>query len=225
MLTRKVFAFKNERFRNKRWYDNFWSNRPKAFGDPNTEINNIIVNIYKELHSRNICYPRAIDIASGNGRYTTLLECLGFHVVAIDISEVACSILKKNLKEKAESIKILCENYLTSNNLDDELFHLVFSSGLLEELTYDQQKRAIEKMKKMTIPFGFVLIKYCLEIKNRGKQVNDGFVESQFEMNHWKVIYKFENKNMKKYPKGVAGEDYIRTGLFYAQKYENNNKG
>ena len=209
----------NDKFRNKSWYNSFWSNQPRAFGDSNAEIKNIIVNIYNELRSKNISRPRAIDIASGNGRYSTLLEPLGFDTIAIDISEIACEILKNNLKEKVKNVKVLCENYLTFNELSNGSFHLVFSSGLLEELTHDQQKIAIEKMKRMTTPFGFILIKYCLEIKNRGQQVDDGSVESQFDAKNWKVIYKLENKDMKKYPQGVTGEDYIRTGIFYAQKY------
>ncbi len=211
---------KNIRFRTKEWYDDFWKNQPLAFGKPNEEISKLIVDTHKTLNSKNILHPRVIDIGSGNGRYISVFQALGFQIVTVDISETACKIIKDKInKNSYSSAEIICSDYLTSDYLNNMKFDFVFSSGYLEEVRVESQKLALSKMKNMTLPGGFVLIKYCLEITNRGQQVKDGFVESQFNSESWKIIYNKENKKMKDYPQGVLGENSIRTGLLYAQKY------
>lgn len=202
------------KFRDRSWYNRFWREKPKAFGAPNYEVAGLIRSIYDSLSSDGIRNPRAADIAAGNGRYSCLLESIGFSVFAIDISEAACELMNNFVEDH---VQVVCGDYLTKDDWGKGAFELVFSSGLLEELNEEQQKEAIRKMKESVAPSGYLLIKYCLEIENRGQQVKDGFVEAQFDQT-WKVVKKIEHPEMKDYPQGVEGENRIRTGLFCVRK-------
>lgn len=207
----------NPKFRDKSWYDRFWREKPKAFGVPNHDVARLISYIHDSLSLDGVHQPAAIDIAAGNGRYSFLLESTGFYVLAIDISETACELINSIRADQKHPIQVVCGDYLIKDDLTKEVFQLVFSSGFLEELNEQQQKEAIFKMKESVALPGYLLIKYCLEIENRGQQVQDGFVESQFDRS-WRVVEKIEHPELKDYPQGVEGESRIRTGLFCAQK-------
>jgi hypothetical protein len=208
----------NPKFRDKSWYDRFWHEKPKAFGAPNQEVTRLIRSIYDSLSSSGVHHPVSVDIAAGNGRYSFLLESIGFSVIAIDISGTACELMNDFARENRRHLaQVICGDYLKEDSLNKGTFELVFSSGLLEELNDSQQEDAIRKMRELVTSSGYILIKYCLEIDNRGQQVRDGFVESQFDQS-WEVVKKIEHTEMKAYPQGVEGEGRIRTGLFCARK-------
>ncbi len=207
---------KHLRYRNKDWYDEFWNKNPAAFGNPSEEITQLVIKISEYLKQKSLKKPTLIDIAAGRGRYIPLFRSNKFSVLAMDISKNACDIMRCLFSEDS-GVKVVQGNFLNKNYTHD-LFDVVFSSGLLEELSKKSQITAIKRMQNMTSEGGFLLLKYCIEIENRGKQVEDNFIATQFDSKEWEIMFEKEESSLRNYSCGVEGENRIRTGLLCAQK-------
>ena len=143
---------------------------------------------------------------------------MGFRVTAVDISNVACQTLRSRWKEKTRDLNVVCADYLSYAVDSGDQHDLVFSSGLLEELLPAQQLQTLQAMQQATSISGFILVKYCLEVKGRGVRVVDGFVQSTFDPRTWDMIFTEEQRLMRDYANGRPGEQSIRTGVFFAQR-------
>lgn len=203
----------NPKYRDIRWYDKFWTTNPQAYGDPNHDL----VQIFSTLQKNFKKDFSVLDIGAGNGRYSIEFAKNGANVTAVELSSAACTLIE--LQKNTLGLKNICiENtdYLTWDK--DDVYDLVFSSGLLDELSHSQQHKALLKISKLTSVGSFIVIKYCLEIKNRGKLTQDGYVETFYNNPKWEILQSTEESSFRSYPNGVPGEDALRTGLIVARR-------
>ena len=168
-------------------------------------------------------YPHtALDAGSGNGRYAIPLAEAGFWVTAADRSTAACELIKKRAEEAnipAGRIKIVQTDFAQPDNeLADMAYDLVFSSGLLEEVDPQQQPQTVFNMQRAVSPQGTLILRFCLEVSDRGITVADNYVINFFNDAGWEIVQHAKDHKMRPSIATIEFEDRVRTETIIARK-------
>jgi ubiquinone/menaquinone biosynthesis C-methylase UbiE len=204
-------------YRTKSWYNQFWQENENAYGKPTTQLLEFVNAFWTEIQNKDWIPKNVLDVGAGNGRYSLNFAEIGFKTKAIDLSSTACDLIKKKAIANNLDLEVTQGNFLEWNN-QSETFGLVFSSGMIDELTKSKQKKAVESLMNITTVGGMNIIKYCLEIKNRGMQVPEGLIPQLYQQAKWDVRFVCEEASLREYGNGVSGEDALRTGTIVAIK-------
>ena len=111
--------------------------------------------IYERLLSR-IPHPppgtRALDVGCGAGRWCVLLARRGYRVTGIDIQPTLIAENRRRLPE-IEFFEVPLQDFAY-----DERFDLVSSVTVLQHLPFDEQPRAIARLRDLMAPGGHAVV-------------------------------------------------------------------
>lgn len=101
---------------------------------------------------------RVLDLGCGAGRNLIYLLKQNFQVYGIDISEEACTILKRYLKNETGKIDIRIGNMFERLPYEDDFFDAVISIQVLHHGTYDEIKKVISEIRRILRKDGFLFV-------------------------------------------------------------------
>lgn len=136
---------KNNEISSKGHWDAFW------------EKGNLLYNekIVKMINSTiNLNGARILEVGAGSGATSIYLASKGANVFALDYSENAVELIKKNNKENFDIKIILADAF--SLPFKDNSFDLVFSQELIEH--YKEPELLLLEQKRVTKKGGYVLV-------------------------------------------------------------------
>lgn len=136
----------------------------------------------------------ALDLACGLGGNSLFLAEMNYHVLAMDLSEVAVTYLQEQAREQKLSIQAV-EKDLT----DMENLHLKKDSFNLVVITYYLDRALFPIIKSTIRESGYFFMEtFFLTSENDNRRVSDAFKlrhkELLTEFIDWKVIYFEENE-------------------------------
>jgi len=118
---------------------------------------------------------KVLDLGSGTGQWAYRFSPLAESITLVEFSEEMMSLAKRNAKDKADNFKfILCE---AQDFLSDELYELIWISGLLIYLTDQELARLIKNCKKMLSSDGCLILRDGTGLKER-HEINNQFSEA-----------------------------------------------
>jgi cyclopropane fatty-acyl-phospholipid synthase-like methyltransferase len=206
--------------RPKTWWEDFWKNPLCDYGDPGKSLLKFAVEFYLVSKKENI-KPKAVDIGSGNGRYAVPLAEIGYVTDAIELTSSGVERILKAAEQNKVTINAIQGDFTEMWQMQKD-YDLVLSSGLLEEVAPIHHKNIIQGYKNWVRKSGYLLIKYCLEIKGRGQLVEDRLPPDSFDDPGWKMIYVSEEKkthpSRAKFTKKNEIDSAVRTGTLVVQK-------
>ncbi len=146
---------------------------------------------------------RIIDLGCGNGNHVVFFAEQGFDVSGLDLSEEAIEIAeawlnKRNLKADLRVGDIEKLPY------PDQSFDVVTSHGVLDHIPFEKAKKAMEEIKRILVPEGYV----CISLRStedcefgRGKKVaqntfvleegyEKGVIQHYFDFQEIKELFK-----------------------------------
>lgn len=192
--------------KNAEWWSNYWNqNFTKGFGEPSMSLIN---SITVPKHN-----AKAIDIASGNGRYAFVLEKMGYKTTAIELSASGAERIKNKARVLSSNMEVIQADFIERHE-EINNFDITFCSGLLEEIPVNYHKAVITGLSNWTIKGGISINRYCLEIEGRGVLVMDDTILKLYESDRWEIIEFTENKNLKMSKGGFN----LRHGTIVARK-------
>lgn len=196
------------------WWEDFWKASSFDFGQPRADLLALAKRFKKQKSSLPL---KAIDIGSGNGRYALSLARLGYETSALELTESGCELIKNRCQNEKVQIAILQRDIL--NTFCEEPFDLVISSGLLEEIPHEQQTKAVENIKFYSRKSGLLILKYCLEISERGVTIKDGFVPDIFVNDlDWRIVEIKTDPILRKSIANINFENRVRTETIIARR-------
>jgi 2-polyprenyl-3-methyl-5-hydroxy-6-metoxy-1,4-benzoquinol methylase len=196
------------------WWNEFWSDPQQHFGPARQELIDIAVAEAEDPSAITI-----VDIASGNGRYAVPFAVAGMRTTAIEKSPVACGVIQERATNNGVAIDIIGGDFLSlPNEKTNHGFNVVFSSGLLEEVAAEHQPAVVEKVQSITRPCGLLMLKFCLEIQDRGVTVEDDSVLPLFKKDEWTVVRHDVDKHVRESIATIDFENRLRTELIIARK-------
>ena len=138
----------------------------------------------------------ALDLACGGGRHTLFLSEKGFHVDAVDISEVALAKLAP--KVDPERVRLI-EADLDSYTPEKERYDLIVMTNFLD-------RALIERAKEALRPGGIMIVEtYMEDPENEKRDANPDFLLRDGELKEifsdWEIVaYEtFWNETYEKY--------------------------
>ncbi len=199
----------------KEWWDNFWKNPDQHFGEPRQSLIDVVEDHRSTLEHKNAV--SIVDIGSGNGRYAIPFAQLGYETTVIEKSETACEIISQRAIHEGVDVTIIHNDILRLDLRDDQAFDIVFSSGLLEEIVSEDQLTAVDHIKRLTKIDGLLVLKYCLEIKDRGVTVREGLIGPLFiDDPEWEVRSIETDPEMRESNATIDFENRLRTETIIA---------
>ena len=174
----------------KGWWESFWKSDPDRFGDPS---HNVLGKL--ELYMERSQHATAIDVGSGNGRYALAFNRLGLMTTAIEWTRTGSEIIQARARRQNATISVLNQDFLsyaTPNKYD-----VVFSSGLLEELTPTEQPHAISNLASLAKDGSIILIKFCVEIDGRGALVDSSLVQDRLRCSGISILFAHIDRAIK----------------------------
>ena len=155
-----------------------------------------------------------MDVGSGDGRYALFFAKQGFKdVTAVEITSAGANRIRRN-GSGYRNLQVLQENALNLKRIRgyDKQYDVVLSSGMLEEMSsQEDQRQAVTNLQALVKPGGRIVLRYCLYISDKipPARVKAGFVQSLFPSEQWQIIDNrtdpepFENKKASVY-KGIS---------------------
>lgn len=199
----------------KEWWDNFWKNPEQHFGEPRQSLIDVVENHTRALENKESVL--LVDIGSGNGRYAIPFALLGYDTTAIEKSDTACEIISQRASREGVDVTILHNDILSLDLQADRTFDIVFSSGLIEEIDSEDQLTAVDHIKRLTKNNGLLVLKYCLEIKDRGVTVKEGLIGPLFSNDpEWEVQSIETDPEMRESNATIDFENRLRTETIIA---------
>lgn len=211
----------NFEFRGKKWWEEFWQDPSRNYGPANKKL---LEYTKKFRGSRQNL--QAVDIASGDGRYAMPLTKQGYKVSALDLSENSILRTKDAANKDNLDIDARQGDFVKLAN-EKKYFDLVVSSGLLEEVLPEYHRAVVNGYMNWTKSNGLNVIKYCLEIKNRGQLVHENLIPTLYKEAGWKLLFQEEEEEKLRRSKGKNKinnrniDSFIRTGTVIAVKPTN----
>ena len=97
---------------------------------------------------------KALDLGCGNGKTVSTLVDEGFKVSGIDFSSVAIDQCKTNFKDSDFYVGSVCEL-----PFDDDSFDYITAVHVLEHLNDEELSKAVEEIRRVLKPSGYVFIR------------------------------------------------------------------
>ncbi len=198
----------------KKW-EKFWQNKNNNFSVPTP----FLLKFAREYYASNFTKKRkltAIDIASGNGRYAIPLALMGFEVTLIEITNSGIERAVQNALKANVDIKIEKAEFFDVY-LEDRQYDVVFCSGFLEEIDKKLHKKVINTLMRWTCSDGINIVKYCLEISERGKLVDEQTIYKIYKDKNWQILFEEEESGLHRSIANIKKENYIRAGTVIAK--------
>lgn len=203
------------------WWEDFWSHQERTFGQPREELIAVVDKRFGKLLAKGVKVT-LVDVGSGNGRYAIPFAKIGYTTSAVEYTESGCRLISSLATANDLAINVTKGDFTTME--DPEIpYDVVFSSGLLEEIEgpgSKEQSEVIERLKRWVKPDGLLVFKYCLEIKDRGLRVPDGFAIEHFRDGNWLVIQYDTEPMLRQSLANITFENAIRTETIIAIKLE-----
>ncbi|MFW6046560.1 MAG: class I SAM-dependent methyltransferase [Candidatus Woesearchaeota archaeon] len=193
----------------KKWED-FWQDKNNNFGVPTP----FLLKFAQEHYIRNFTKKKkltAVDVASGDGRYSIPLALMGFDVTLIEVASSGVERAKKNALKSNVDIKIEKAEFFEVCS-EDRQYDVVFCSGFLEEVDKKLHKKVINTLTEWTSSDGINVVKYCLEISGRGKLVDEQTICEIYKDKNWQILFEEEESGLHKSIANIKNENYIRAG-------------
>lgn len=196
------------------WWERFWKSAQYNFGSPRAEL----IQEFKTYRDRNKDKElKAIDIGSGNGRYALELAKIGYETFALELTKSGCELINKAAHAKRLNIGVIQGDVL--DNKIDTTYDLVVSSGLVEEIPLQQHPGLIANIKAYCKEGGLLVLKYCLEISERGRTVSENSIPPLFAGdNDWEIIDVKTDPVMRNSIANIDFENMIRTETIIAKR-------
>ena len=112
-------------------------------------------DIFKEYNIRYVC-----DAACGFGAYSVMLNNNGFHTAGFDVSENSVNLTKSML------LHFNCPNdeykvcNITDIDFDDEIFDAVVAHAVIDHLSVNDAKKALEELYRITKKNGLIYLSF-----------------------------------------------------------------
>jgi len=153
----------------KQLWERFWETQPERFGEPSGAL---LRWIKPPAPGESL---RAIDVACGNGRYAVALAQMGYTTAALEWTDSGVEETKRRCLKHGVEVEVVQANFLELAN-ETHSYDLVFSSGLLEELTPPQQSIAVPGYANWARSGAQIVLRYCSEIAGPGTLVDNDSV-------------------------------------------------
>ncbi len=112
-------------------------------------------DIFKEYNISYVC-----DVACGFGAYSVMLNNNGFHTAGFDVSENSINITKSMLNHfhyPNDNFKV-CS--ITDIDFDDEIFDAIVAHAVIDHLSAEDAKKAIDELFRITKKNGLIYISF-----------------------------------------------------------------
>ncbi len=140
----------------KKYWDNDWK---RKWNDVWWPASDFAEKTYPTMQKENL--KKILDIGSGNGRDSLYFAGKGLNVTAVDISESAISMLKK---ENKKNIKCFCRD-VGNIEFPDNSFDVVYGHLILHYFTDKELKIIMSKIYRMLKSSGYLFVK-CKSTKD-----------------------------------------------------------
>ena len=118
-------------------------------------LKNDIIDVFKENNVKKVC-----DAACGFGAYSLAFATNGFEVFGFDISPTAVRITQSGLcKYGIDGARFKIASILDTGYFDGE-FDGVIAHAVIDHLTSDDAKRAINELLRISTPDGLICISF-----------------------------------------------------------------
>jgi len=204
------------------WWNGFWSKSEQHFGPPREELIDLVLEKHA-AHSNDQPF-RVIDVGSGNGRYAIPFAQYGLSTTALERSDSGCRVIEQRAGTEGgvDNLQVVQGDVLTiakDHRLPHGSFDVVFSSGLLEEIPKEAQGLAVANMANLVRKGGLFILKYCLEISERGVTVAEGSVPPMFtEGDQWNVHRIETDSGIRDSIAPITFENLVRTETVIATR-------
>lgn len=204
------------------WWNQFWADQDKDFGTPRPELINRV-----KAHVEGLEFKAGFtvaDVGSGNGRYAIPFAKLGFITTVLERSPAGCRVIEQRAAHESvtDTLKVVEVDILDTDkiaNVAPKGFDAVFSSGLIEEIDPSNQLQAVANTASLVKNGGLLVLKYCLEIQDRGKTVAENFVPPLFLNDaSWLVESVQTDDTIRDSIANIDFENKIRTETIIATK-------
>ena len=154
---------------------------------------------------------KVLDLGSGTGQWAYRFSPFADSITLVEFSKEMMTLAKRNSKDKIYNFKfIVCE---AQDFLSDELYELIWISGLLIYLNDQELARLIKNCKKMLSPGGCLILRDGTGLKER-HEINNQFSET---LNHnYSATYRTAKEYITEFHKGgfelVNHSDLFETG-------------
>ncbi|MEM3555955.1 MAG: class I SAM-dependent methyltransferase [Candidatus Micrarchaeia archaeon] len=132
-----------------------WGEFARIFGSEKKEPSEAVVKFVPLMKERDV--KNVADIGCGYGRNSIFLAKQGFNVTAIDFSNEALEILKKNARAEKVQVRPLLSDS-TKLAVQDSSFDAVISTLVLELHKPSERKHALHEIERVLKPGGIALI-------------------------------------------------------------------
>jgi len=126
--------------REPRWWDSFYEDRAKPCAFFEARPDESLVNWVLE---RQVRPGRALDLGCGNGRNAIFLASRGFHVDAVDYSQVAIDWATQRVAEAGADVRLVCKSAFDLD-LTPGSYNLVYDSGCFHHIAPHRRARYVE---------------------------------------------------------------------------------
>lgn len=112
------------------------------------------IGFFKQAGIRSVC-----DVGCGFGAYTLALASRGFFVEGFDVSETAVRLTRENLKKLGYDVPMKAADILCTGYRDGQ-FDGVFAHSVLDHMTSEDARAAMEELFRIVRPGGLVLLSF-----------------------------------------------------------------
>ena len=146
---------------------------------------------------------RIVDLGCGNGNHVVFFAEQGFDVSGLDLSEEAIEIAKAWLNKRNLKADLRVGD-IERLPYPDQSFDVAISHGVLDHISFEKAKKAMEEIKRILVPGGYV----CISLRStedcefgRGKKVDQntfvleegyekGVIQHYFDFREIKELFK-----------------------------------
>ena len=118
-------------------------------------LKNGIIDIFKEHNVKKVC-----DAACGFGAYSLAFGTNGFEVFGFDISPTAVKIAQSGLSRYGIDVTGFKTASILDTGYHDCEFDGIIAHAVIDHLTVDDAKRAINELLRITAPDGLICITF-----------------------------------------------------------------
>ncbi len=142
---------------------------------------------------------KVIDIGAGTGRYSKVIQDLGYDVFAVEL-------VKHNLRLIEEKgIKCTLGNATSLKKIKDNSYDITILFGPMYHLiSMDEKEKALSEAKRITKPGGYIFISYCM---NEYAVITHGFIDNNIKES---IDNNLMDKDFKITPKDTDLYSFVR---------------